>query len=189
MRISATRCPCVRTDSAPTQRDRTSAPVCRASWRRPSHTSASQRFQNLSWGRQETERVTVGALVSSALTKITLPTPPPALFPQGPGTKLPTVTLKRPNWFAFIQTHTHTHSHSAQPVLIAPSYRFKRTRMVQWMYYMGFNVHQISICLKGILWTDLFYSVTPGNLIFRCIFHFIVFVVLFISLTWRASAN
>lgn len=54
---------------------------------------------------------------------------------------------------------------------------------------MGFSIHQISICLKGILWTDLFYSVTPGNLICRYIFHMIFsvtfyFVVLFISFTF-----
>lgn len=88
-------------------------------------------------------------------------------FPQGPGTKLPTVTPKRPNLFPCIQTQTHTlkhtHSHSAQHILIAPSYRFKRTRVVQWMYYMGFNDHQISICLKGILWTDLFLFSNPGQ--------------------------
>lgn len=47
------------------------------------------------------------------------------------------------------------------------------------MYYMGFSIHQISICLKGILWTDFFYSVTPGNLKCRYIFHIIFSVTYF----------
>lgn len=46
--------------------------------------------------------------------------------------------------------------------------------------------HQISICLKGIVWTDILYSITPGNLkktistLFSFIFPFFFVTILFI---------
>lgn len=188
MRTSATKCLCVRTGSAQTQRDRTNAPACRASWPPPSHTNASRRSQSLGLGRQETEYVGVPA---------SLP-----IFPPGLDSKPPTVMLKRPVSFPYIPhahilTHVHienTHLHSAQDALYPPHTHSRGPGIVQWMYYMGFSILQISICLKGILWTFLFSKPRQFDMQIYIYFHFIFsitfsFCVLFISFTWRASAN
>lgn len=186
VRTSATRCPCVRTGSAPTRRDRTSAPVCRASWPLPSHTSASRRSRCRSSRRQKTETVTSPA--PPQRSPYNPPTPPPSLCPfppRGPGTKPPTVTLRRPNSFPYIththaQTQTRTYEKAHTHAFRSPYTHSRGPGNVQWMYYMGFSIHQISICLKGILWTDfcLFSKTPPGNLICRYIFH-IIFSVTF----------
>lgn len=61
------------------------------------------------------------------------------------------------------------------------------------MYYMGFSIQPISICIKGILWTDFFLFSIPGQLDVQIYFphdflcHFVV--VLFISFARRASAD
>ena len=116
------------------------------------------------------------------------PTPPPSLCPfppRGPGTKPPTVTLRRPNSFPYIththaQTQTRTYEKAHTHAFRSPYTHSRGPGNVQWMYYMGFSIHQISICLKGILWTDfcLFSKTPPGNLICRYIFH-IIFSVTF----------
>lgn len=84
-----------------------------------------------------------------------------AHFPPGLDSKPPTVMLKRPVSFPYIPhahilTHVHienTHLHSAQDALYPPHTHSRGPGIVQWMYYMGFSILQISICLKGILWT------------------------------------
>lgn len=48
------------------------------------------------------------------------------------------------------------------------------------MYYMGFSINQISICLKGILWTDLFIPSNPGQFDTQIYFPRLVVSVAFI---------
>lgn len=194
VRTSATRCPCVRTGSAPTQRDPTSAPVCRALWPPPNRTSASQRSRRLGSGRRKTETVTVGALASPAPLRrspYTLHSPFCPFSPQGPGTKPPTVTLKRPNSFPCIQTHTqkHTLAFSTKHSHIPPQTHSRGPR-IQCSECMTWDLvfTRYPFALKGFCGLIFFYSVTPGNLIYRYIFHIIFsvtsfFVVLFISST------
>lgn len=54
------------------------------------------------------------------------------------------------------------------------------------MYYMGLSVNRISICLKGILWTDFFFvfiQSPQANLICSSIFHLTLCVIYFIYMT------
>lgn len=123
--------------------------------------------------------------LSPAPSKITLH--PSALSPQGPGTKPPTVKLRRPNSFPYIHKHIHTKAHtlafSTEHIQIPLIHIQEDQELCSECITWDLVFTRYPFALKGFCGLIFFYSVTPGNFICRYIFHIIFchFFVLFIS--------